>query len=227
MPADSILALLTGAVAINVLLVVAVGLSLRARRRAPNGANEAVSDGAEARASALLLGPDGMLGATYDRVVRVVGWAVIVAVSTIVVATGLFPTTQSAILALMAVAAIFLLIVHDVLPADLLGGARPIVEGSVGITIATLLIVLTGGPTSPFSFVYLLIVAGAALVLSPSRTVVVTAFALGGYVVGLLADPDSTADRPGRLRPGRGQHRGPGDAGLRGHGRRPRAAPIA
>lgn len=190
MPADSILALLTGAVAINVLLVVAVGLSLRARRRAPNGANEAVSDGAEARASALLLGPDGMLGATYDRVVRVVGWAVIVAVSTIVVATGLFPTTQSAILALMAVAAIFLLVVHDVLPADLLGGARPIVEGSVGITIATLLIVLTGGPTSPFSFVYLLIVAGAALVLSPSRTVVVTAFALGGYVVGLLADPD-------------------------------------
>ena len=118
-----------------------------------------------------------------------VGWAVIVAVSTIVAASGLYPDTQTAILALMAIAAAFLLIVHDVLPADLLGGARPIVEGSVGITIATLLVVLTGGPSSPFFFVYVLIVAGAALVLSPPRTLAVTAFALGGYVVGVLADP--------------------------------------
>jgi diguanylate cyclase (GGDEF)-like protein len=186
-PADPILALIT-AIAANLLLVVALGLSLRSRRRASGLSNGLGSNGATERAGRLLLGPDGMLSATYDRVVRVVGWAVIVAVSVIVAASGLFPDTQSAILALMAVAAVFLLIVHDVLPADLLGGARPIVEGSVGITIATLLVVLTGGPSSPFFFVFVLIVVGAALVLSPARTVAVTAFALGGYVLGVLAD---------------------------------------
>lgn len=191
MPAESILAILTAAIAANVLLVVVVvvvvGLSLRSRRR-PDGSNGAASNGTRDRASWLLLGPDGILSATYDRVVRVVGWAVIVAVSTIAAASGLYPDTQTAILALMAIAAVFLLIVHDVLPADLLGGTRPIVEGSVGITITTLLVVLTGGPSSPFFFVYVLIVAGAALVLSPSRTLTVTAFALGGYLVGVLAD---------------------------------------
>lgn len=184
MPAESILALL---IAANVLLIVAIGWSLRARRLAPDGPNAV--NGAAERTGRLLLGPDGVLSVTYDRVVRVVGWAVIVAVSTIVAASGLYPETQSAILVLMAVAAAFLLIVHDVIPADLLGGARPIVEGSVGITIATLLVVLTGGPSSPFFFVYVLIVAGAALVLSPGRTLAVTAFALFGYVVGVLADP--------------------------------------
>jgi diguanylate cyclase (GGDEF)-like protein len=185
-PAESILVVLIAAVAANVLLVVAVGLLLRARRWTSDGLNGA--NGAADRASRLLLGPDAMLSATYDRVVRVVGWAVIVAVATIVTASGLYPDTQSAILVMMAVAAVFLLVVHDVVPVDVLGGARLIVEGSVGITIATLLVVLTGGPSSPFFFVYVLIVAGAALVLSPPRTVAVTALALGGYVVGVLAD---------------------------------------
>jgi diguanylate cyclase (GGDEF)-like protein len=185
--AESIFALLIAAVAVNLLLVLAVGLSLRARG-AGDGPNRAVTIGAD-RGGGLLLGPDGMLSLTYDRVVRVVGWAVILAVSTIVAASGLYPDTQSAILVLMAVAAAFLLLVHDVIPAEVLGAARPIVEGSVGITIATLLVVLTGGPSSPFFFIFVLIVAGAALVLSPPRTLAVTAFALGAYVVGVLADP--------------------------------------
>lgn len=189
MPAESILAFLVGAVAVNLLLVLAVGLSQRTRRRAPDRPDGVGSNADRDRAGWLLLGPDGMLRATYDRVVRVVGWAVIVAVSTVVTGSGLYPDTQTAILALMAIAAVFLLIIHDVLPADLLGGARPIVEGSVGITITTLLVVLSGGPSSPFFFVYVLIVAGAALVLSPPRTLAVTAFALGSYLVGVLADP--------------------------------------
>ncbi len=189
MPAEPFLALLVVAVAINFLLVLGVALTtMRANRRARD-----VADGSpqptQADRVGSLLGPDGLPSVTYDRVVRVVGWAVIVSVTLIVALSGLWPATQTSILALMAIAGLFFLTVHDLLPASLLGDARPVVEGSVGITVATLLIVLTGGPVSPFFFVYVLIAAGAALVLSPRMAVVVAAGALGGYLVGVLADP--------------------------------------
>ena len=80
----------------------------------------------------LLLGADGRLSPTYDRVVRVVSWAFILAVSAIVAASGLWPETQTAIFVLMALAGLFLLVVHEVIPQAILGPARPIVEGSVG-----------------------------------------------------------------------------------------------
>ena len=59
------------------------------------------------------------------------------------------------------------MIVHDLLPPDTLGPAKFVVEGSVAITVATLLVALTGGDTSPFFFAFPLIVGGAALVVSP------------------------------------------------------------
>jgi diguanylate cyclase (GGDEF)-like protein len=187
-PAEPFLVLLLVAIAINLLLVLGVALTtIRANRRWREAAAGAPSPNQADRAE-ILLGPDGMLSVTYDRVVRVVGWAVILSVTLIVVVSGSWPATQTSILALMAVAGFFFLVVHDILPAPLLGDARPIVEGSVGITVATLLIVLTGGPASPFFFVYVLIAAGAALVLSPRMAVVVAAGALGGYLVGVLAD---------------------------------------
>ena len=60
----------------------------------------------------------------------------------------------------------FVLVVHDLLPADVLGPAKFVVEGSVAITVATLLVALTGGVASPFFFVFPLIVGGAALVVT-------------------------------------------------------------
>jgi diguanylate cyclase (GGDEF)-like protein len=187
-PADPFLLLLVLAVAINVILLLAVGLTaIRARGggldRPPSAARWSVAD----RAGRLLLGPDGVGSATYDRVVRVVAWTFIVAVTAIVAASGLWQQTQASIFVLMAVAAVFMLVVHDIVPDEILGSARPVVEGSVGITFATLLVVLTGGPSSPFFLAYALIVAGAALVLSPPMTLVVTAIAVGGYLVGVLA----------------------------------------
>ena len=190
MPAEPFLVLLLIALAINILLLVAVGLTaVRARRRPADGQAAGGSSGALDRAGRLLLGPDALPTVTYDRVVRVVAWAFILAVSTIVAVSGLWPTTQTAIFVLMAIAGLFLLVVHELIPASVLGGARPIVEGSVAITFATLLVVLTGGPNSPFFFVYALIVAGAALVLPPRVAILVTGFAVGGYLVGVLADP--------------------------------------
>ena len=95
----------------------------------------------------------------------------------------------------------FVLVVHDLLPADALGAAKFAVEGSVAITVATLLVALTGGVHSPFFFTYPLIVAGAALVVSPAITVGLAGTAALGYLLavvlgsptGSLATPATTA----------------------------------
>jgi diguanylate cyclase (GGDEF)-like protein len=129
---------------------------------------------------------------TYDRVVRVVAWIFILTTSAIVAATGLWPETQPAILILLAFSGLFVLVVHDLLPEDTLGPAKFVVEGSVAITVATLLVALTGGQTSPFFFAYPLIVGGAALVVSPPITVALTAAAAIGYVLAVLAGSTGT-----------------------------------
>jgi diguanylate cyclase (GGDEF)-like protein len=126
---------------------------------------------------------------TYDRVVRIVSWAFILATSTIVAVTGLWRDTQAAIFVLLALGGLFILVVHDILPADLLGSAKYVVEGSVAITFATLLVVLTGRADSPFFFVFPLIVGGAALVVSPRVTVALASAATFGYLVALTAGP--------------------------------------
>jgi GGDEF domain-containing protein len=79
----------------------------------------------------------------------VVAWVFILATTAIVAATGLWPDTQPAIFVLLAFSGLFVLIVHDLLPEDTLGPAKFVVEGSVAITVATLLVALTGGQTEP------------------------------------------------------------------------------
>jgi diguanylate cyclase (GGDEF)-like protein len=133
---------------------------------------------------------DGVPTRTYDRVVRIVAWVFILMTGAIVIATGLWPETQAAILVLLAATGIFVIVVHDLLPADTLGPAKFVVEGSVAITVATLLVALTGGQASPFFFAFPLIVGGAALVVSPPITVLLTAAAGVGYVLAVLAGSD-------------------------------------
>lgn len=121
-PAEPFLALLLIAVAVNLVLILGVALTtLRANRHA----RVAATVSTQADRTGILLGPDGMLNVTYDRVVRVVGWAVILSVTIIVVLSGLWPATQTSILALMAIAGLFFLTIHDVVPASLLGMPVP------------------------------------------------------------------------------------------------------
>jgi diguanylate cyclase (GGDEF)-like protein len=119
---------------------------------------------------------------TYDRVVRIVSWVFIIATTVIVAVTGLWPDTQVAILVLLACAGGFVLVIHDLLPPRSLGTAKFILEGSVAITFATLLVLLTGAENSPFFFTFPLIVGGAALVVSPRVTFALAAIASLGYV---------------------------------------------
>jgi hypothetical protein len=104
---------------------------------------------------------DGVPLAAYDRVVRIVAWTFIIVTSVIIAVTGLWPDAQPAIFVILAVGGGFVLVVHDLLPSDTLGPAKFVVEGSVAITLVTLLVTLTGGAASPFFYAYPLIVAGA------------------------------------------------------------------
>jgi diguanylate cyclase (GGDEF)-like protein len=131
--------------------------------------------------------PDGVPSGAYDRVVRIVSWVFILATSTIVAVTGLWRDTQPAIFALLAAAGLFVLVVHDLLPPRALGNAKFVVEGSVAITFATLLVILTGGDASPFFFTFPLLVGGAALVVPPRITFALAAVASLGYVLAIAA----------------------------------------
>jgi hypothetical protein len=62
------------------------------------------------------LDPESPATGAYDRVVRIVSWIFILATTTIVAITGLWPNTQPAIFALLAAAGMFVLVVHDLLP---------------------------------------------------------------------------------------------------------------
>ena len=195
MPVEPVLYLIVAAVVAN-LIVMAVILvppmfgrvSPLAHGTGPSAVDErraaqaAVIGGADASAS-----DDGVSARTYDRVVRIVAWTFLLTTTVIVATTGLWAETEAAILILLAFAGLFVLVVHDLLPPDSLGPAKFIVEGSVAITVATLLVALTGGVASPFFFAFALIVGGAALVVSPPITLTLVIAAAVGYLLAVVA----------------------------------------
>ena len=123
---------------------------------------------------------------SYDRVVRIVSWSFLLVVTVMVAVTGLWPENQPAIFVLVALAGLFVLVVHDLLPADAIGPAKYVLEGSVSITFATLLVALTGGIESPFFFSFPLIVAGASLVVPPTVTGILAVVAAIGYTLAVV-----------------------------------------
>jgi diguanylate cyclase (GGDEF)-like protein len=149
--------------------------------------------GAVAAESPVEAEPGGVPTGTYDRVVRVVSWVFILATFMIVAVTGLWPESQLAIFALLAFAGVFVLVVHDLMPPRSLGTAKFIIEGSVAITFASLLVLLTGAENSPFFFTFPLIVGGAALVVSPRVTFALAAVAALGYIIATAIPPGPVA----------------------------------
>ncbi len=195
MPVIPVLNLIVAAVAANLVVMAIIVLPLLLGRPSPVAREREPSVTAERRAAeAAVIGgmrgsptDDGVSTQTYDRIVRIVSWVFLLTTSAIVAATGLWAETQPTILILLAFAGLFVVIVHDLLPADALGPAKFIVEGSVAITVSTMLVALTGGVASPFFFAFPLIVGGAALVVSPVITFALAAAASLGYVLAVLA----------------------------------------
>jgi diguanylate cyclase (GGDEF)-like protein len=189
-PVAPVLTLILFAVAANLVVMGAIILPPMFGRRSPlplgrptEPVDRIFPDPAITGDGPLAFEPDGVPTGAYDRVVRIVSWVFILATSTIVAITQLWTETQPAIFALLAFAGLFVIIVHDLLPPNGLGAAKFVVEGSVAITFATLLVLLTGGDQSPFFFTFPLIVGGAALVVSPRVTFALAAVASLGYLL--------------------------------------------
>ncbi len=160
MPVEPVLILIVAAVAANLVLMAFIvvppllGRPSRVAREA-EAAEMADRQAAEAAVVGGMMGApddDGISAHAYDRIVRIVAWFFLLSTTAIVAATGLWPANQPAILILLALGGVFVVVVHDLLPTDLLGPAKFVVEGSVAITLSTLLVALTGGVVSPFFF---------------------------------------------------------------------------
>ena len=195
MPVEPVQTLILLAVVANLAVMAGVVIPpLLGRRGALSGSinGDDAGDRRTMDLAALVTDPAVNLGDTgtvppgaYDRVVRIVSWVFILATSTIVAVTGLWRDSQTAIFALLAAAGLFVLVVHDLLPPRTLGTAKFVLEGSVAITFATLLVVLTGRDQSPFFFTFPLIVGGAALVVSPRITLALASAACLAYIVAI------------------------------------------
>jgi diguanylate cyclase (GGDEF)-like protein len=204
-PVEPVQSLILLAVVANLAVMAGVVLPplLGRRGRLPgSGSSVDAGDRRAAELAALISDPQIDLGdpggvppGAYDRVVRIVSWVFILATSTIVAVTGLWSESHPAIFALLAAAGVFVLVVHDLLPAGALGTAKFVLEGSVAITFATLLVVLTGRDQSPFFFTFPLIVGGAALVVSPRVTLALASAASLAYIVA-IAPPGSAGIPP-------------------------------
>jgi diguanylate cyclase (GGDEF)-like protein len=204
-PVEPVLILIIAAVAANLVLMALIVVPPLLGRSGRLAREAEASDLAERQAAeAAVVGEargdreaDGVSTHTYDRIVRIVAWFFLLSTTAIVAATGLWPANQPAILVLLALGGLFVVIVHDLLPSDVLGPAKFVVEGSVAITLSTLLVALTGGVASPFFFAFPLIVAAGALVVSPPITVALAGAAALGYalavVTGSAADTRLTA----------------------------------
>lgn len=190
MASGAILVVIVIAIVINIAVMAAIVVPPLLGRRSPLasvGEPESDSPDFDAVGHAALIG--GLVGrpgedrAAYDRLVRIVSWAFLLATAVIVGASGLWPETMPSIFVLLGLAGAFILLVHDLLPPTALGAAKYVLEGTLAITFATFLVLLTGGHESPFFFTFPLIVGAAALVVRPTATFVLSIAAAIGYIV--------------------------------------------
>ena len=205
MPLEPVQALILLAIVANLAVMAAVVLPSVVKRTGPIPGMNGILEPTDRRVAELAavvgeapadpLDPAAVPPGAYDRVVRIVSWVFILATSTIVAVTGLWRDLQPAIFSLLAAAGLFVLVVHDLLPSGTLGTAKFILEGSVAITFATLLVVLTGRDQSPFFFTFPLIVGGAALVVTPRVTFGLALAACLAYLLA-IAPPGSPALPP-------------------------------
>ena len=131
---------------------------------------------------------------SHEAVVRVVWWVAIAGVLVGIGVSGAYSDNRSAIYALGGAAVVIVVLMHEVLPRRWRGRVSVGIEVVAALALATGLVVLTGGATSPFVFTYHLLVVAAALTMASRLALLVTAAASLAYVGQLLVDGGLTAD---------------------------------
>jgi diguanylate cyclase (GGDEF)-like protein len=130
---------------------------------------------------------------TYGRAVRVLAWSFILAALLIVVTSQLWQPAQPQIFATLIVAGVFVLVVDELAPPGGFRTARIVMEGSAAILFLTMLVLLTGHASSPFFFLYPLLVGGAALIASPTITLILTVETVLACGIAALSGPMEAA----------------------------------
>lgn len=127
--------------------------------------------------------PTTMAVDQYQRVVRVVSYLFIAAVAATITLTG--GPAQAPVYALLVAGIILLVLFQDLLPSASLARWRLPLEGAATIAFLTMLVMLTGGFTSPYFFGYVLLLgAGSLWGTGPASAILATATAVA-YLVGV------------------------------------------
>jgi diguanylate cyclase (GGDEF)-like protein len=167
------------------------GVRLRVRERVPGARADALARRGLRQSEDEL---DEVLRGTFARdtfnsAVRVVAWSFILVVLLIVAVSQLWLPVEPEIFATLILAGIFVLVVHELLPPGNLGTGRVVMEGSAAIVFLTMLVLLTGRSTSPFFFLYPVLIGGAALIAAPRITLIFTAETAVVYLIAAVAGP--------------------------------------
>jgi diguanylate cyclase (GGDEF)-like protein len=135
-------------------------------------------------------------GAARDRIIRIVSWSFLMAVAVFAAVSGLWVATLPAIVILVAVTGQALVVLEDVLPMTRLRAARGPLQAILAIAFASVLVDLTGGLESPFTFTFPLIVGAGALVTAPRMAVLLTLAVAAAYLTAGLVGTPAPASGP-------------------------------
>ena len=165
-------------VAGGIAALVAVGalVAVIRERRGP-APIPAIADGIDsALASSLSTTP------SHEGVVRVVWWVAIAGVLVGIGLTDAYPPNRAAIYALGGAAAGLVVVLHELLPRRWRGPYAVGFEVLAALALASGLVWLTGGASSPFVFTYHLVAVAAALTMGSRLAVAVAAAASLAYL---------------------------------------------
>lgn len=124
---------------------------------------------------------------TYNRAVRVLAWSAVLVVLLIVSLSQLWRPVEPQIFATLIVAGAFILLVHELMPPGNVGAVRVVLEASAAIVFLTMLVLLTGNASSPFFFLYALLVGGVAMIAAPAVTIILTLETVVAYGLAALS----------------------------------------
>jgi diguanylate cyclase (GGDEF)-like protein len=127
------------------------------------------------------------------RLIRIVSWAFLMAVAVFAAASGLWADNLPKIVILVAVTGEALLLIQDLLPRTPIRALRGPLQGLLALVFSGVIVFLTGGFESPFTFTFPLIVGAGALLVAPRIALILAILATAAYLgAGLAVDQSPT-----------------------------------
>lgn len=120
--------------------------------------------------------------ATYDRLLRVVGFTYLFSLLAIVAIGHPWPAEEKTILLLLVVGGVVVIVVNDLLVGRVAGGIRYGLEALGALIVTSAFVAVTGGAFSPFAVGYVLVVVAIAPIVRPAATFALVALSVGGLL---------------------------------------------